>query len=60
MKHVRKGTRQKHYDVGQGFRPLSDAERALLAEHVPAPEGGRALDVGSGTGELAVEPARMG
>ncbi|MFE9491795.1 NUDIX domain-containing protein [Streptomyces sp. NPDC006641] len=60
MKHVRKGTWQKHYDAGQGFRPLSDAERALLAEHVPAPEGGRALDVGSGTGELAVELARMG
>ncbi|MFE3944811.1 methyltransferase, FxLD system [Streptomyces sp. NPDC059118] len=60
MKHVQKGTWQKQDDAGRGFRPLSDAERALLAEHVPAPEGGRALDVGSGTGELAVELARMG
>ncbi|MEV7715821.1 methyltransferase, FxLD system [Streptomyces sp. NPDC088184] len=60
MKQVREDTWQKHYDAGRGFRPLGDAERALLAEHVPAPEGGRALDVGSGTGELAAEPARMG
>ncbi|MFG3527421.1 class I SAM-dependent methyltransferase [Streptomyces sp. NPDC047917] len=60
MRHVRKSTWQEHYDMGQGFRPLGDAELALLAEHVPAPEGGRALDVGSGTGELAVALARMG
>ncbi|MFF3394770.1 methyltransferase, FxLD system [Streptomyces sp. NPDC002669] len=60
MRHVRKQTWQEHYDAGLGFRPLSDAEQALLAEHVPAPEGGRALDVGSGTGELAVVLARMG
>ncbi|MFB7852939.1 NUDIX domain-containing protein [Streptomyces sp. NPDC056053] len=60
LRHVRKKTWQEHYDAGLGFRPLSDAEQALLAEHVPAPESGRALDVGSGTGELAVVLARMG
>ncbi|GAA0273002.1 hypothetical protein GCM10010302_08250 [Streptomyces polychromogenes] len=53
----------RHYADGHGFRPLGDAERALLAEHapVPAPEhGGRALDVGCGTGELAVHLASLG
>ncbi|MFF8618204.1 methyltransferase, FxLD system [Streptomyces sp. NPDC015350] len=60
MKYVRRQAWQEHYDAGLGFRPLSDAEQALLAEHVPAPEGGRALDVGAGTGELAVVLARMG
>ncbi|UZJ32730.1 bifunctional class I SAM-dependent methyltransferase/NUDIX hydrolase [Streptomyces endophytica] len=39
---------------GKSFRPLGDAERALLHGLVPAPDGGgRALDVGCGPGELA-------
>ncbi|MFI5795971.1 methyltransferase, FxLD system [Streptomyces sp. NPDC051677] len=51
----------EHYAGGQGFRQLGDSERALLAEHVPAPaEDGRALDVGCGVGDLAVHLASMG
>ncbi|MEV6962124.1 NUDIX domain-containing protein [Streptomyces sp. NPDC051207] len=42
-----------HYASGKTFRPLGDAERRLLAEHAPAPGGGRALDIGCGIGELA-------
>ncbi|MEU5159644.1 methyltransferase, FxLD system [Streptomyces sp. NPDC020875] len=50
-----------HYREGRGFRPLGERERALLTEHVPAPDGdGRALDVGSGTGELAAHLATSG
>ncbi|MFJ3590784.1 methyltransferase, FxLD system [Streptomyces sp. NPDC090231] len=60
MRQVRKEAWQEHYEGGRGFRPLCDAERTLLAEHVPAPEGGRALDAGCGTGELAVALAGMG
>ncbi|MFF3563691.1 methyltransferase, FxLD system [Streptomyces sp. NPDC002574] len=45
----------EHYDGGSGFRALGDVEKRLLVERVPAPTGGgRALDVGCGTGELAV------
>ncbi|MFG2907373.1 NUDIX domain-containing protein, partial [Kitasatospora sp. NPDC048286] len=52
---------QQHYADGRGFRPLGDGERALLVEHTPAPEGGgRALDVGCGTGELAAHLAGLG
>ncbi|MCX4825779.1 methyltransferase, FxLD system [Streptomyces sp. NBC_01142] len=43
----------QHYAEGRGFRPLGDEEKSLLVEHVPAPEDGRALDVGCGTGALA-------
>ncbi|RST09067.1 methyltransferase, FxLD system [Streptomyces sp. WAC07149] len=51
----------KYYADGRDFRQLSDAERALLAEHAPVPEGGgRALDVGCGTGELAAHLASLG
>ncbi|WP_240799302.1 class I SAM-dependent methyltransferase [Streptomyces sp. A0958] len=42
---------------------MGPRERALLTEHVPAPEGGRAaraLEVGCGTGELAAALAAMG
>ncbi|MEE1823802.1 methyltransferase, FxLD system [Streptomyces sp. BE20] len=52
---------EEHYAGGRGFRPLGDSERALLAEHTPAPEaGGRALDLGCGTGELAAHLAGLG
>lgn len=48
------------YAQGHAYRPLDDGERELLAQCAPAPEGGRALDVGCGTGELALYPASMG
>ncbi|WP_406210532.1 class I SAM-dependent methyltransferase [Kitasatospora sp. NBC_01560] len=52
---------EQHYADGQAFHPLGDAERALLAEHAPAPEvGGRALEVGCGTGELAAHLTAAG
>lgn len=54
MGYVRQDEWNHHYAEGKGFRQLGDAERDLLAEHVPAPHGGRALDVGCGLGELAV------
>ncbi|MET7642471.1 methyltransferase, FxLD system [Streptomyces sp. NPDC005426] len=60
MQQISRDAWQEHYDDGKGFRPLREAERALLAEHVPAPGNGRALDVGCGTGQLAVTLARMG
>jgi protein-L-isoaspartate(D-aspartate) O-methyltransferase len=49
-----------HYAAGKGFRQLGDKEKVLLAEHAPAPAGGRALDAGCGTGELAVFLAALG
>ncbi|MFG3429514.1 class I SAM-dependent methyltransferase [Streptomyces californicus] len=52
---------QDHYAEGKGFRQAGEVERTLLAAHTPAPDGGgRALDVGCGTGELAVTLAGMG
>ncbi|MFF3851448.1 methyltransferase, FxLD system [Streptomyces sp. NPDC002328] len=48
------------YAEGRRYRPLDDDERSLLAQHVSAPDGGRALDVGCGTGELALHLASMG
>lgn len=49
------------YSDGIEFRPLGEGERALLAEHAPAPDGGgRALDIGCGTGELAAQLAAAG
>ncbi|GES33339.1 methyltransferase, FxLD system [Streptomyces angustmyceticus] len=50
----------RHYDDDRGFRPLRDAERDLLTRHAPAPDGGRALELGCGTGELAVFLAGLG
>ncbi|MGY3061158.1 methyltransferase of FxLD system [Streptomyces sp. TE3672] len=50
----------EHYSEGRGFRGLGDEERSLLVEHAPAPEGGRALDACSGTGELAAYLASLG
>ncbi|MXG30232.1 methyltransferase, FxLD system [Streptomyces sp. YIM 132580] len=52
---------QDHYAEGKGFRQVGEVERALLAEYTPMPDGGgQALDVGCGTGELAVTLAEMG
>ncbi|WP_328584963.1 bifunctional class I SAM-dependent methyltransferase/NUDIX hydrolase [Streptomyces sp. NBC_00370] len=42
----------QHYADGGGFQPLGDEEKGLLVEHALPPEGGRALDIGCGTGEL--------
>lgn len=51
----------EHYAGGQSFRQLGDSERAVLAEHVPAPaEDGRALDIGCGLGDLAIHLASTG
>ncbi|MCX4826479.1 methyltransferase, FxLD system [Streptomyces sp. NBC_01142] len=50
----------EHYTEGRGFRRLGDEEKALLVEHAPAPEGGCALDVGCGTGEMAAYLASLG
>ncbi|MFJ3877152.1 methyltransferase, FxLD system [Streptomyces sp. NPDC090077] len=52
---------EKHYGEGKGWRRLGEREQQLLAEHAPVPEGGgRALDVGCGTGELAAHLAGLG
>ncbi|WP_206311087.1 methyltransferase, FxLD system [Streptomyces sp. A1499] len=52
---------EQHYGEGKGWRRLGEREQYLLAEHAPVPEGGgRALDVGCGTGELAAHLAGMG
>ncbi|WP_246204136.1 methyltransferase, FxLD system [Streptomyces tailanensis] len=48
MGHLNPAEWDAYYDDGGTFRPLGDAERRLLAEHAPAPEGGLALDVGCG------------
>ncbi|WP_371534867.1 methyltransferase [Streptomyces sp. NBC_01023] len=50
----------EHYKDGRGFRPLRDVERDLLIRHAPAPDGGRALEVGCGTGELAAHLTQLG
>lgn len=50
----------RHYDDGRDFRPLGEAERALLTQHGPDAAGGRALDLGCGTGELAVFLSGLG
>ncbi|MFE5096718.1 methyltransferase, FxLD system [Streptomyces sp. NPDC056638] len=50
----------QHYTEGRGFQQLGDGEKGLLVEHAPAPEGGRALDVGCGTGEMSVYLASLG
>ncbi|MFJ9623320.1 class I SAM-dependent methyltransferase [Streptomyces sp. NPDC101181] len=52
---------QDHYADGKGFRQVGEVECTLLAAHTPVPDGeGRALDIGCGTGELAVTLASMG
>ncbi|MFE5517299.1 class I SAM-dependent methyltransferase [Streptomyces virginiae] len=50
----------EHYTGGQNFRRLGEEEKLLLAEHAPAPDGGRALDAGCGTGELTVHLVGLG
>ncbi|MEU6275741.1 methyltransferase, FxLD system [Streptomyces populi] len=50
----------EHYDSGKDFRRLGDEEKGLIVEHASAPEGGRALDVGCGTGEMAEYLASLG
>jgi 8-oxo-dGTP pyrophosphatase MutT (NUDIX family) len=58
--HISAGEWDAYYAAGRLFRPLGDTERRLLAEHVPAPDGGVALDVGCGLGELARHLAAAG
>ncbi|MFE9970152.1 methyltransferase domain-containing protein [Streptomyces hirsutus] len=48
------------YTEGRRYRPLTDAERSLLAARVPPAAEGRALDVGCGTGELAAHLSSAG
>ncbi|MFF7796367.1 methyltransferase domain-containing protein [Streptomyces olivaceus] len=48
------------YVDGRRYRRLTAPERSLLSEHVPAPAGGRALDVGCGVGELAAHLSSLG
>ncbi|MGW2404099.1 methyltransferase, FxLD system [Streptomyces sp. NPDC001739] len=50
----------QHYDDDRRFRPLRDSEKNLLTRHAPAPDGGRALELGCGTGELAVFLTELG
>ncbi|WP_225827198.1 methyltransferase, FxLD system [Streptomyces naphthomycinicus] len=52
---------EKHFSDGTNFRQVGERERELLAEHTVAPDGGgRALEVGCGTGELAAYLASLG
>ncbi|MFE7448170.1 methyltransferase, FxLD system [Streptomyces griseus] len=61
MTYTERDEWDQHYRNGKGWRQLGRREQELLAEHVPVPEGGgRALDVGCGTGELAAHLARAG
>jgi len=54
LTHTTRDAWEQHYRDGNGFRPLSGRERELLAQHVPLPaSGGRALEVGCGTGDLS-------
>ncbi|MFE0673464.1 methyltransferase, FxLD system [Streptomyces sp. NPDC058867] len=61
MTYTARNEWEQHYAEGRGWRRLGERERQLLAEYAPAPEGGgRALDVGCGTGELAAHLAGVG
>ncbi|MFD7409001.1 class I SAM-dependent methyltransferase [Streptomyces sp. NPDC059866] len=61
MTYVARDQWEQHYADGKGFRRLGERERALLAEHTPVPDGGgRALDLGCGTGELAAFLTSLG
>ncbi|MGW6897200.1 methyltransferase [Streptomyces sp. NPDC054919] len=48
------------YTEGRRYRPLTSAERTLLATHLPPDAEALALDVGCGTGELAAHLAASG
>jgi ASC-1-like (ASCH) protein/8-oxo-dGTP pyrophosphatase MutT (NUDIX family)/ubiquinone/menaquinone biosynthesis C-methylase UbiE len=48
------------YTQGRRYRPLTDTERSLLTTHLPPAAGGRALEVGCGTGELAAHLSSSG
>ncbi|MFI0219063.1 NUDIX domain-containing protein [Streptomyces lydicus] len=50
----------RSYADGRRYRQLSDSERTLLTTHVPAPDTGRALDIGCGAGELAAHLTGLG
>ncbi|SNS40959.1 class I SAM-dependent methyltransferase [Actinacidiphila glaucinigra] len=60
MAYVSRTAWDEHYASGRDFRRLSASERDLLAEQVPAGNGSRALDMGCGTGELALHLADLG
>ncbi|MFF8406799.1 class I SAM-dependent methyltransferase [Streptomyces sp. NPDC015684] len=60
MKETSRAEWSQHFHDGRGFRQLGEEEKALLARHVPAPEGGRALDACCGTGELAAFLTSLG
>ena len=61
MAYGRRADWAQHYTDGKGFRSLGEREQNLLAEHAAAPDGGgRALDVGCGTGELAAYLTSLG
>ncbi|WP_405652692.1 methyltransferase, FxLD system [Streptomyces sp. NBC_00019] len=60
MAYVRRDQWDEHYAQDRGFRRVGQAEKVLLAEHVPAPANGRALEVGCGTGELAAYLGELG
>lgn len=54
MTYTERNEWEQHYGEGKGWRQLGEREKQLLAEYAPVPEGGgRALDVGCGTGQLA-------
>lgn len=61
MTYTARNQWEQHYGEGKRWRQLGERERELLAEHAPAPDGGgRALEVGCGTGELAAHLAGVG
>lgn len=61
MTYTARAEWEKHFSDGKNFREVGERERELLAEHTPAPDGGgRALDVGCGTGELAASLTSLG
>ncbi|MGW2832657.1 methyltransferase, FxLD system [Streptomyces sp. NPDC001286] len=60
MAYVRRDQWDQHYAQDRDFRRIGQSEKALLAEHVPAPANGRALDVGCGTGGLASYLSELG